>query len=364
MKLLKRSGKIFFAAILTASGLLGGCSSSNQVEYETNYFKIKLNEKGFVESMQNTTVTPVREFSPKNKPSPLMSLYDTETNRYFEPIEGTYHESKGTIQLSYENGSVATIRIEPQAKYLKLTLQELAPRNGIDDVQWGSFHTSITNLFGEIIGVARDTSDAVNYAIGLLALDDNTLGGLSETIGDAAPFQYIIHTPDSIRFPLPDDLHEGQIFTLGGNGISDVAFYAHKEPWYRILYGNAAIIDEQGQISVSYHSRDRTKEREVFFSLIPNMEANIPNHLQVQPLPGVDYIGSSVALWGSPDSTALMDVIQDIVLAEGLPYPTIDGKWVKDPAAYVPDALTSGGEYDSIIAYTSRLGFKAISLYD
>ncbi len=364
MKLLKRSGKIFFAAILTASGLLGGCSSSNQVEYETNYFKIKLNEKGFVESMQNTTVTPVREFSPKNKPSPLMSLYDTETNRYFEPIEGTYHESKGTIQLSYENGSVATIRIEPQAKYLKLTLQELAPRNGIDDVQWGSFHTSITNLFGEIIGVARDTSDAVNYAIGLLALDDNTLGGLSETIGDAAPFQYIIHTPDSIRFPLPDDLHEGQIFTLGGNGISDVAFYAHKEPWYRILYGNAAVIDEQGRISVNYHSRDRTKEREVFFSLIPNMEANIPNHLQVQPLPGVDYIGSSVALWGSPDSTALMDVIQDIVLAEGLPYPTIDGKWVKDPAAYVPDALTSGGEYDSIIAYTSRLGFKAISLYD
>lgn len=364
MKLLKRSGKIFFAAILTASGLLGGCSSSNQVEYETNYFKIKLNEKGFVESMQNTTVTPVREFSPKDKPSPLMSLYDTETNRYFEPIEGTYHESKGTIQLSYENGSVATIRIEPQSKYLKLTLLELFPRNGIDDVQWGSFHTSITNLFGEIIGVARDTSDAVNYAIGLLALDDNTLGGLSETIGDAAPFQYIIHSPDSIRFPLPDDLHEGQIFTLGGNGISDVAFYAHKEPWYRILYGNAAIIDEQGQISVSYHSRDRTKEREVFFSLIPNMEANIPNHLQVQPLPGVDYIGSSVALWGSPDSTALMDVIQDIVLAEGLPYPTIDGKWVKDPAAYVPDALTSGGEYDSIIAYTSRLGFKAISLYD
>jgi hypothetical protein len=94
------------------------------------------------------------------------------------------------------------------------------------------------------------------------------------------------------------------------------------------------------------------------------MPANKPNHLQVQPLPGVDYIGSSIALWGSPDSTALLDVVQDIVLKEKLPYPTINGKWVKDPAAYVPDAITSGGLYDSIISYTSRLGFKTISLYD
>ena len=98
--------------------------------------------------------------------------------------------------------------------------------------------------------------------------------------------------------------------------------------------------------------------------LIPNMAANKPNHIDVQPLPGVDYIGSSIALWGSPDSTALMDVVQNIVKSEKLPYPTINGKWVKDPAAYVPDALTSGGLYDSTISYTSRLGFKAISLYD
>jgi len=51
-------------------------------------------------------------------------------------------------------------------------------------------------------------------------------------------------------------------------------------------------------------------------------------------------------------------------LSEDLPLSTIDGKWVKDPAAFVPDAITSGGLYDSIISYTSRLGFKAISLYD
>lgn len=51
----------------------------------------------------------------------------------------------------------------------------------------------------------------MNFAIGMLALNDNTLGGTAETVGDAAPFQYIIHTPDAKRFPLPDSLHEGQV---------------------------------------------------------------------------------------------------------------------------------------------------------
>ena len=340
------------------------CSSQIKMDFSTNYFKIKIDERGFINSMQNTTVNPHREFSPKDKSSPLMSLYSHKEEKYYQPINASYDKARGVFTLSYSNGSVAEISIKPKDKYIKLTLLSLSPRNGIGGIQWGSYHTSITNLLGEIIGVARDTSDAVNYAIGMLALDDNTLGGLSSTIADAAPFQYIIHTPDPERYPLPDSLYEGQVFTLGGDGISDVAFYAHKEPWYRIMYGNASLVDDKGRISISYHSRDRTYEREVYYSLIPNMSANTPNHLEVEPIPGVDFIGSSVAFWGSPDSTALLDVIQDIVKSEGLPYPTINGKWIKEPAAYVPDALTYGGLYDSIISYTSQLGFKTISLYD
>jgi len=335
-----------------------------QWEFNTAYFKIRINDQGFITSMKNITTASNREFSPADKPSPLMSLYDTKKKQYYHPVKAGYAKESKTLSLHYANGSVAKISIIPYKKYFKLTLQSLSPRKGIDAIQWGLLHTSITNLPGEIIGVSRDTSASVNYAIGMLALNDNTLGGLAETIGDAAPFQYIIHSPDPIRFPLPDSLYEGQVFSLGGNGISDVAFYSHKEPWYRIMYGNAALVDKKGRISIAYQSRDRSFEREIYFSLIPDMAANTPNHLQVQPLPGVDYIGSSIALWGSPDSTALMDVIQHIVLAEQLPYPTINGKWVKDPAAYVPDAITSGGLYDSIISYTSRLGFKTISLYD
>ena len=339
--------------------------SWGQHDFKTNYFKIHINQNGWITSMKNATKTQNHhEFSPIDKPSPLLSLFDSKLKKYYYPSHATFNKSKNTFTLQYPNGSIATVNFHVKEKYFKMTLQSLSPRNGIDNIQWGAYHTTITNLLGEIIGVARDTTETVNYAIGMLALNDNTLGCTSETVADAAPFQYIVHSPDPNQFPLPSNLHEGQEFPIGGDGINDVAFYSHKEPYFRILYGNAAQVDEKGRISIAYSSRDRSFEREVFFSLIPHMEVNSPNHLEVQPLSGVDYIGSSVALWGSPDSTALMNVIQNIVLAEGLPYPTFNGKWVKDPTSFVPDAMTNGVLYDSIINYTQQLGFKAISLYD
>lgn len=355
--LLKLSA-LFFLVCGMGSTLLA------QTVLKTKYFQISIDGKGYITSMQNITKKPFREFSPTDKPSPLMTLYDAKRRIYTYPDKADYSKSQKIMTLGYPNGSSARIKIEEKDKYFKFKLLSLTNSSDIEAIQWGSYHTNITNLLGEIIGVSRDTSAAVNYAIGMLALNDNTLGGTADVVGDAAPFQYIIHSPDAKRFPLPNHLHEGQIFTLGGDGISDVAFYAHKEPYYRIMYGNAAEVDKNGRISITYQSRDRRSPREIYFSLIPNMPANIPNHLQVQPLPGVDYVGSSVAFWGSPDSTALMDVVQNVVLSEGLPYPTVNGKWIKDPTAYVPDILTEGGQYDHMIEYTRRLGFKAISLYD
>lgn len=94
------------------------------------------------------------------------------------------------------------------------------------------------------------------------------------------------------------------------------------------------------------------------------MPANIPNHIYTEALPGIDVEGSSVALWGAPDSIALLDVIQEVVLREGLPYPTVNGRWVKDPAAYSPDVMCAGGQYEKMIEYNRALGFPAIHAYD
>lgn len=335
-----------------------------QIDFSTKYLKISVSKQGFISSMKNITKTPNQEFSPTNKPSPLLCLYDSKKNKYYEPRKAAYSRRDGIFLLNYSNGSKARVKIETKTDYFKLTLLSLSNRSQIDDIQWGSFHTNITNLFGDVIGVARDTSDAVNFAIGVLSLSDSTTGGKSTNIGDCSPFQYVIHTPDKHRFPLPANLHEGQIFPIGGDGISDVAFYAHPEAYFRILYGNSAEVDGQGRISITYHSSDRTKKRTILFSLIPQLPTNKPNHIEAEPLPNVDFIGSKIALWGSPDSIALMTVIRNIVLSEGLPDLRVNGKWIKDPAAYVPDIATSGHNYDSIISYAAQLGFKAIQLED
>ena len=254
-----------------------------QTNFSTDYFKISINSQGFITSMKNISKKPNPEFSAKS--SPLLYLYNSNKQIYYEPKKAAYSKNNNVLTLHYANGSVARVKIETQRKYFRMTLLSLTNRNEIDDIQWGPYHTNISNLFGEVIGVARDTSEAVNYAIGVLALNDATTGGKSSNIGDCAPFQYIIHSPDKARFPLPANLHEGQIFSIGGDGISDVAFYAHPEPYYRILYGNSAEVDAEGKISIAYHASDRTREKTILFSLIPQLPTNKPNHIEVEPQP-------------------------------------------------------------------------------
>lgn len=350
--------------ILCLALLLAGCASKSAWEFQTDYLKIKIDNKGYITSMENTTVSPVRDFAIPDRPSPVMTLYNTGKKEFYYPTNAVFDNGSKILSVDFSNGSVAKIAIDAKDKYIKMTLEDLTPRNGVDDVQWGRYNTGITNLFGDIIGVARDTSATVNYAIGVLALDDNTIGGSPDVEGDAGPTQYVVHSPDPALYPLPDSLHEGQILSLGGDGISDVAFFAYKEPYYRFVVANTAMVDEKGRVYIQYHSRNRTVPRTICYSLLPNKENNEPNHIEVEPIRDVDFIGSSIALWGSPDDKALMDVIQTVVLSENLPYPTVNGKWVKDPSAFVPDVICYGNEYDSIISYTNRLGFKAISAYD
>lgn len=345
---------LFFCMLYLATG-----TSFAQLDLSTNYFKIHIDKNGFITSMKNVAAKPYREFTPTGENSPLLCLYNSKKDKYYFPQSARYNAAKRELLLTYANGSKANVLIEIEnKKYLKFSLQSLSSRGDIDDIQWGPFHTNITNLFGELIGVARDTSEAVNFSIGALALNDATTGGKSNVQGDFSPSQYIIHSPDVSRFPLPNSLHEGEMFTLGGNGISDIAFFSHPEEYYRILGGNTAFIDNKGQVSIAYHSSYRRKEKMIYFSLMPLMPANYPIHQMVQALPGVDFIGSSIALWGAPDDLGLK-VLENIVVNEKLPYPQVDGKWIKDPARFVPDVAWYG-QYDSCLSYTQQLGFKAI----
>lgn len=165
--------KLYLAiALLT---MLCSCSE-NKWDFESKYLRVNINDKGYITSMKNITTSTAREFAPSNHQSPLLSLYDSDKKVYYYPQKAAYDSQSELLTLNYENGSVAQVRLQAQDKYLRLILHELAPRNGVDAVQWGPYQTNITNLLGEIIGVARDTTASVNYSIGMLALNDNTLG--------------------------------------------------------------------------------------------------------------------------------------------------------------------------------------------
>lgn len=349
--------KGLFALLLLAIGFRAGA----QINLATSFCSIHIDKKGWITSFRNTTVHPAREVIVQGEPSPLLCLYNSDSGDYFYPERAQYEAQDRLLTLHFHNGAVARVFVEQMhRRYLKFTLLSLTPRNGINAIQWGPIHTSITNLLGEMLGVARDTSATGNYAVGLLSLDDNTTGGPATTAGDIAPFEYLIHSPDPMRFPLPAALKEGQYYSIGGNGISDVAFYSHPEEYYRIMYGNAAGVDDKGRISVVQHARDRRKSSQILFSLMPKMEANKPVHQELEPIPGVDIVGSSVALWACPDSIALMTVIRDIAVTEGLPFLQRDGKWVKDPARCAMGVTWEGRTYDSAVSYTRQLGFKTI----
>lgn len=318
--------------------------------FETNYARISVNNKGFITSIKE--LKSGKEYSPPGQPSALLSLQSQK--KYILPQSARLAEP-GLVILSYPNGAKATVKVEEKGSYLKLTLKALADRGSVDNIVWGPYKTTISKTIGDLLSVVRSN----DYAIGMLGLNDNTTSG-PPSEGDMSFMYYYIHSPDPVKYPLPDSLKEGQTFSIGGDGISDVAFYSHPEAYFRMNYGNGASLEPAYGSSICMHSRDRRIEQTIYFPFYPenlDAKANSSRHELVVPV-NVDFIGSSIALYGCPDTLGL-STIEKVVLAEGLPHPMMDGKWIKDPAAYRPD-IAWWGPHDSLAAYASQLKIDGI----
>jgi len=326
-------------------------SYGQAINLKTRYSSISIDNKGFITSIKDIKTN--KEYNPKGLSSALMSLSNHKD--YIHPVKASYNPNRNEISLSFSNGAVATIKAEQKKEYFKFQLLSLTKKEQVDNIVWGPYKTNISKTIGDVLGVVRDD----NFAIGMLGLNDNTTGG-PPTDGDMSFMYYFIHSPDPAKFPLPSNLKEGQVFTIGGDGISDVAFYSHPEEYYRMNYGNGAILEPAFGSSISMHSRDRKKEQMIRFPVLPDNldgKANSARYQLVLPT-DAGFIGSSMALYACPDSLGLK-TIEKIVLAEGLPHPEIDGKWIKDPKAYRPDIAWSG-VHDSLVNYAQRLGLKSV----
>lgn len=322
---------------------------ANSFSLKAKYMTIGINEKGYIVSLKDNKSK--KEYSPAGHPSALLAL--TKGNdEYIYPKKAEYDPATSQITLTYTNDAVATLKADIKGEYVRFELLNLTPRYDIDNVVWGPYNTTISKTLGEIISVVRDD----NYAIGIMALDDNTTSGVP-TNGDMYQGCYIIHSPDHEKYPLPDSLYEGQRFRIGGDGMNDVAFYSQPEEYFRFMNGDGATLHPEFGTSISLHSRDRSKPHTILYphyNDFPGVKS--PRHMIVDPVEGVDYIGSSIAFYGCPDNAGLK-VIENIVLNEGLPYITRNGKWIKDPASFCADIAWSG-KHDSLVSYAVQLGIR------
>lgn len=315
---------------------------------QSAYARIDLDGRGLITSI--TSRMSGKEYLASGKSSPILSLW--ENGESVHPLSASYDRTQQTLTLDYPNGASAKVKVLEKEKYFRLQLLALDQRGMVNNIVWGPVHTNISKTIGDIIGVVRDD----DWAIGMLALDDRTTQG-PPADGDLGQMYYYIHSPDPAKYPVPAKYAEGERFSIGGDGISDVAFYSHPEEYFHMAYESGAILEPDSGSVISYHARDRRQRHKVFYTLMPGMAAKQPRHQTVDPV-NVDFIDSSVALYACPDDLGL-SVIENIVLAEGLPHPTVDGKWVKDPAAYRPDIFWTG-PHDRLIAYADALGLKGV----
>lgn len=330
--------------------LFGSTAHANDINLKTKHITVGIDPLGQIESLVDNRTG--QDYSPAGHSSPLLNLW--KGNTLLSPIAATYDPATGEIALRYANGAEAIVKAEAKGDYLRFELRSLSPRDSVDNVAWGPYNTTISKYIGDVFSVVRDD----RFAVGIVALDDNTTSG-PPCDGEMTQASYIIHSPDPERFPVPDSLKEGQRFRIGGDGINDVAFFSQPEEYYRYLLGNGARLEPAFGSSVTLHSRDRSLPKTIFypeFNDFPSIKA--PRHMELEQVPGEDFIGSAIAFYGCPDSEGLK-TIERIVLAEGLPYVTRNGMWIRDPRSFRAD-MAWWGPQDSLVSYCQQLNIRAV----
>lgn len=329
----------------------GGAAPTTQkilMQLKNRYASVEVDPRGFIVSLVSRA--SAKQYSPAGHPSPVLSIQDG--GRLLEPTGAVFHTKSREIELKYANGAVAVVKAEAKPTYFRFQLLSLEPRGTVDDVVWGPLHTTISHRMGDILGVVRDK----DWAIGMLGLDDNTIAG-PPVDGDCYGMGYYIHSQDPEKDPLPPTLKEGQKFNIGGDGVNDVAFYSRPEEYFNQVCGTGVLLEPEFGSTIAYNSRDRRRARVHLFSLLPGFQGSRPRHQVSDPV-DADFIGSGVALYACPDDRAL-ETIESAALAESLPHPLLDGKWVHDRTAVKPD-IAWYGPHDKLIEYARELGLGAV----
>lgn len=329
---------LFIPLLAAVTMIMTSCGNSAKESFKTDYFELGLSPSGNIVTLKDRASGV--NYAPQEAVSPLLQLHDGEN--FYAPTGMDYADS--ALTLTFANGSVATITVRPNKEYIKLKLTDLTNRESISSVIWGPYVTSITKYIGETVCVVRDD----NYSVGMQALNINTVEGLPRYNGDAYGGSFVDPLPGQ---EVPDEYKDkiGQEVPFVNVNVE-----GDMPECIRLWRGAAAFTHPLGS-EMRLFSKDLTKGDTLY---------NYGGRTQyVEPV-DVDYIGSSVAIFGCPEPQTL-DVIEQIELSEGLPHPMIEGvwlkRWEKQDRAYM---LYEGGSMDNALNYADSCDFELIHIGD
>lgn len=319
--------------------IIGALSAQENTDFKTEYFSLFVNKKGYISHLTNRKTSS--EYLPSGESSPLLSLF--KKANYIYPVSFNYSKREKKISLKFSNGSVATIRVSITGLYLRFELLSLEPRDGVEAIVWGPYATTINEKIGETICVVRNQ----NYAIGLQALNINTIEGLPNGDDNAGGGGIIDPLPGQ---QLPDSLKNriGDTVDVNVNVTGDLPEYV------RLYRGSAAIKKVYGS-ELRLFSRDRRIPR-----VINDWKGKYKQY--VEPI-NVDFEGSAIAMFGCPSDKTL-DVIEQIEINEGLPHPMLNGVWVKKSKIPGEAYLLNEGDPAKSLHYAEACGFQLVHIGD
>ncbi len=197
------------------------------------------------------------------------------------------------------------VRVEVKFTQLKthLTFEvvKAEPAALVDAIAWGPVYTSISEKIGEVVGVVRDK----DVSVGMLLLNAKTLGG---------------------------------------------------------HYNKSGVCEDRGSLALPWKSGSSMQAYSLNRDKFRFVDVMGHSDIPLNPIKGETVTGSKIALFSCTEPNTL-DVIEKIILAEGLPYPTVDGVWTKKAFLHSRSYLISDfkeSEIDQVIGYANRGGFFSV----
>ena len=274
---------------------------SAQCSFKGGNLKLTINNHGFFTQLSNTE-TGIN-YLVTDTIAPFLTVVSNTVKHY--PSSAKYNASSKILAFTFEKTEI-TVQVAVKEKKTHVTFEivKAEPSKLIDGIVWGPVPLSISETIGEIIGVVRNK----DVAVGVQVLNIETDGG--------------DYTPEGATFDR----------------------------------GKAALKTAWGSILQAY-SINRDRQR--FINSWTGSLMNTP----VAPLKGKTVAGSKIALFSCREPETL-NQLEKIELAEGLPHPMVNGKWVKQAwlrgHSYLISEFTEKN-IDTMIAYTKRAGL--VSLY-